>query len=88
MLEHNISCIHVASWVNSLLHTDQLARIKLSHAVFEIHCDVMLCREASTAGQSIAEIEAAVQAEETKKLLDRRTADLDTEKEAVIKLQK
>jgi hypothetical protein len=47
-----------------------------------------LCREPSSAGQSVAEIEAAVQAEQTAKLLERRTAEVDAEREAVIKLQK
>lgn len=45
-------------------------------------------REASNAGQSVAEIEAAVQAEQTMKLVERRTAEVDAEKGAVQKLQK
>jgi hypothetical protein len=46
------------------------------------------CREPSNVGQSVAEIEAAVQAEQTAKLLERRTAEVDAERETVIKLQK
>ena len=46
------------------------------------------CREPSSAGQSAAEIEAAVHAEQTAKLLERRTAEVDAERETVIKLQK
>ncbi len=45
-------------------------------------------REASNAGQSVAEIEAAVQAEQTAKLLDRRTSEVAAEREAVQRLQK
>lgn len=39
-------------------------------------------------GQSIAEIEAVVAAEQAAKQLERRTAEVNAEKETVIKLQK